>query len=87
MTGPVAKAEAWVRVVPSTSVAPGKQADALVAGTRKFTKLVLDMNFGDLIVLSVKTNSGPHWPVQQRQGLGNQREELCNRNRDVRRQG
>jgi hypothetical protein len=35
MTGPVAKSEAWVRVVPSNSVSSGKQADALVAGTRK----------------------------------------------------
>ena len=35
MTGPVAKAEAWVRVVPANSVAAGKQADALVAGTRE----------------------------------------------------
>jgi hypothetical protein len=35
MTGPVAKAEAWVRVVPSNSVVAGKQSDALVAGTRE----------------------------------------------------
>jgi hypothetical protein len=37
MTGPVAKAEAWVRVVPSSAVQPGKQADALVAGTRELS--------------------------------------------------
>uniref|UniRef100_A0A7S0M5F2 Rieske-like [2Fe-2S] domain-containing protein n=1 Tax=Cryptomonas curvata TaxID=233186 RepID=A0A7S0M5F2_9CRYP len=37
MTGPVAKAEAWVRVVPANSVAPGKQSDALVAGTPVLT--------------------------------------------------
>jgi nitrite reductase/ring-hydroxylating ferredoxin subunit len=37
MTGPVAKAEAWVRVVPSSAVATGKQADALVAGTPVLT--------------------------------------------------
>ena len=41
MTGPVAKAEAWVRVVPANSVAPGKQTDALVAGTRESLFLVV----------------------------------------------
>lgn len=40
MTGPVAKAEAWVRVVPSSAVAAGKQADALVAGTRKLFHII-----------------------------------------------
>ena len=41
MTGPVAKAEAWVRVVPSNSVVAGKQSDALVAGTRESNSVCL----------------------------------------------
>ena len=45
MTGPVAKSEAWVRVVPSSAVVPGKQADALVAGTREFSLPIFRSSF------------------------------------------
>jgi hypothetical protein len=80
MTGPVAKAEAWVRVVPANSVAAGKQTDALVAGTREFSKMfclfhavfrfvifLVDSDFG----------SGSHRPLQQRKGVGYRSEKLC----------
>lgn len=82
MTGPVAKAEAWVRVVPSSAVATGKQADALVAGTRKFYVLIERKNLEPrkprtYYLFSI---SGSHGTLQQRQGLGYWREELCHRN-------
>lgn len=86
MTGPVAKAEAWVRVVPSTAVVAGKQADALVAGTRKFDFLFVWTGreslspCGGYEILTYWCslhNSGSHWTVQQRQGLGHLCEELC----------